>query len=87
MYFSFLLYDFWFQFSRGVYVKFLGGWNGLRLKIELKKDRELMWSTAVSFEVDTQDFPVSEDMLPRIRQDTDEVSLIYVEELCSIQFY
>ena len=46
-----------------------------------------MWSTAVSFEVDTQDIPVSEDMLPRIRQDTDEVSLIYVEELCSIQFY
>ena len=47
-----------------------------------------MWSTAVSFEVDTQDFPVSEDMLPRIRQDTDEVSLIlYVEELCSIQLY
>ena len=35
-----------------------------------------MWSTAVSFEVDTQDFPVSEDMLPRRRQDTDEVSLI-----------
>ena len=24
-----------------------------------------MWSAAVSFEVDTQDFPVSEDMLPK----------------------
>ena len=59
-----------------MYVKFLGGWNGLRLKSELKNDRELMWSAAVSFEVDTQDFPVSEDILPRRRQDTDEVSLV-----------
>ena len=59
-----------------MYVKFLGGWDGLRLKRELKKDRELMWSAAVSFEVDTQDFPVSEDILPRRRQNTDEVSLV-----------
>ena len=44
-----------------MYVKFLGGWDGLRLKRELYKDRELMWSAAVSLEVDTQDFPVSED--------------------------
>ena len=35
-----------------------------------------MWSAAGSFEVDKQDFPVSEDLLPRRRQDTDEVSLI-----------
>ena len=59
-----------------MYVKFLGGWDGLRLKRELYKDRELMWSAAVSLEVDTQDFPVSEDILPRRRQNTDEVSLV-----------
>ena len=66
--FSFLLYDFWFQSSRRVYVKFLGDWDGLLWKREFKKDQELMWSAAMSTEVDTQDFPVSENVLPRRRQ-------------------
>ena len=110
-----------------MYVKFLGGWDGLLLKSELKNKQELMWSAAVlrlingtflfqkiycqeegktltrsglyveelcsfqfswgeSFlrcdvvsccvEVDKQDFPVSEDILLRRRQDTDEVRLV-----------
>ena len=55
---------------------FWGGSTGLSWFRRYIEDWELMWSAAVSFEVDKQDFPVSEDLLPRRRQDTDEVSLI-----------
>ena len=55
---------------------FWGGSTGLSCFRRYIEDWELMWSAAVSFEVDEQDFPVSEDLLPRRRQDTDEVSLI-----------
>ena len=70
-----------------MYVKFLGGWNGLRLKSELKKDRELMWSAAVSFDLRLihrtflfQKIYCQEEGKTLTR------SVLYVEELCIFQF-
>ena len=83
-YFSYLSYDFWFQSSRGVYVKFLGGWDGLLLKSELKNKLELMWSAAV-LRLINKTF-LFQKIYCQEEGKTLTRSVLYVEELCSFQF-